>query len=130
MKKQKTENEFDIKYIDSLFANHPDCKALPEILRFSQGIIGDNITMAYMSYLNKSKKTEMILNRLEIYFKRKEKIDKENYFQDFQMKDNKGKIFQLASLNKKLVLLDFWASDCMPCRHKHPKLADLYKKYC
>ena len=45
------------------------------------------------------------------------------------MKDNKGKIFQLASLNKKLVLLDFWSSDCMPCRHKHPRLADLYKKY-
>jgi thiol-disulfide isomerase/thioredoxin len=66
---------------------------------------------------------------LEDYFKRKEKIEKEIFFQNFQMKDHKGETFKLSSINKKLILLDFWSSDCAPCRAEHPRLAELYKKY-
>lgn len=121
--------EHAIKYLDSLFNNHPACKAIPEILRLSSGSIGDEATQVYMSMLNQEQLKDHNFRGLDNYFRRKEKVEKEIFFQDFEMKDENGKIFKLSSINKKLILLDFWSSDCVPCRRKHLRLVELYKKY-
>ena len=41
-----------------------------------------------------------------------------------------GKPFALSSLKGKVVLLDFWASWCKPCRASNPHVKALYDKYC
>ena len=41
----------------------------------------------------------------------------------------KGEKLSLASLKGKVILLDFWASWCMPCRSANKKLVKLYEKY-
>lgn len=48
---------------------------------------------------------------------------------DFNRKDVNGKLVTLSSFKGQYVLLDFWASWCVPCRAQTPHLKRLYEKY-
>jgi peroxiredoxin len=48
---------------------------------------------------------------------------------EIKLKDIEGQTFTLSSLKGKVVLLDFWASWCMPCRKNNPNLVALYEKF-
>jgi peroxiredoxin len=48
---------------------------------------------------------------------------------DFTMNDTEGKPVQLSSLKGKIVLVDFWASWCGPCRQENPNVVKLYQQF-
>jgi len=48
---------------------------------------------------------------------------------DFTLKDIHGKPFALSDYKGKVVLLDFWATWCPPCRKEIPGFNELYNSY-
>lgn len=47
----------------------------------------------------------------------------------FTLKDTEGKNVSLASFKGKIVLLDFWATWCGPCKDSTPVIAKLHRAY-
>lgn len=48
---------------------------------------------------------------------------------DFTLKSNQGDNVRLAEQRGQVVMLNFWASWCAPCRKEMPLLDELYQRY-
>jgi peroxiredoxin len=48
---------------------------------------------------------------------------------NFTLKDMSGKDVSLAAYKGKVILLDFWATWCGPCKYEIPGFVELYSKY-
>jgi thiol-disulfide isomerase/thioredoxin len=70
------------------------------------------------------------INQIELAFiNYKELNSGEKLAPEIALNDPKGKEIKLSSLRGQVVLIDFWASWCGPCRKENPNVVKLYQKY-
>ena len=119
-----------IKKVVLLFIiNHPDSYVSPFLLAHpinylpidSAEMLYDGLTQRIKNSRNGKWNAEQLSNKRQSLAGQ--------FAPDFTVADINGEIIKLSNFKGKYVLLEFWASWCIPCRKKIPQLKETYNSF-
>jgi len=112
-----------------LLRNNINKYFVPQVFPFIKQIASIEEIKALYALLPEETKNDESIIRVKKDIEAKERIQPGKPAPDFTLKTPEGTELSLSSLKGKVVLLDFWASWCKPCRASFPHMKELYEKY-
>jgi len=89
----------------------------------------DSLMLFYNTVFSDKFKQSKAAKQLYAVLENKVALNSNAKFPDFQAVDTKGNTIKSSALTGKYVLVQFWASWCIPCIQEIPVLKELNKKY-
>jgi thiol-disulfide isomerase/thioredoxin len=117
--------------IDKIVSTHPKNHFSGELLYFAaQDTLAnlDDLKLIFHKIDTIAQNSNLISNLKEILYP-KEKIQIGDFITDFELPNENNVLINTESYRGNILIIDFWASWCAPCRKKLPQLAKLYQKY-
>ena len=87
--------------------------------------LADSLFSAFTPAIKNGRVGKLCFTEIE----KKRKIKSGTYVADFQAEGINGQSLSFSSPRGKLVLIDFWASWCVPCREQIPRIKNIYDQY-
>jgi len=117
--------------LDSVFTKNPKSQFSGEL--FSDVILDPVFTfqeaMSLYSVIDSTVQQKSTIQSIKESLERLKTQRIGTKFQNFSLQDKDGKMLNTLDFNKEYLLIEFWASNCLPCRKANPELVKIYHKY-
>jgi len=94
-------------------------------VNFQGNLVNSNVLKALLFFMAAGMTIALPPSTAQTLIPYKRVVDAE----DFHLKSVSGKRFRFSSLRDKVVLLNFWATWCPPCKKEMPSMERLYREY-